>query len=273
MENENVTQSNDTFSGSNETTDTGSQEQVTDETQSNDEQVDSSQETATQEQLRKWKLKVYGEEKEYTEPEVLKLAQLGGAGQKAMEKAALLEKKQREFYGWLRSALEKDPMQVAEVITGRKFSRGTQGEQSQDFNQEEIDPRERQLAETRERLQSLEAKLESQEIEKERQAIESELTSAVSKYKELDNPFMKSYVKNEYRKVLKAGIEDLSIDDVAFYVAQEFKNQQSAKTKSVQQKFQEKQNRSPINTRPAGSTGGGDSQSGIEYARKLAGRT
>lgn len=268
MENENVNQSTDNFSGSTETTDTGSHEQTTDETQLNDEQVNS-QDTATQAEIKRWKLKVYGEEKEYTEPEVLKLAQLGGAGQKAMEKAALLEKKQKEFYGWLRSALEKDPYKVAEVITGRSFSRGTTEENFS--GQDETDPRARELSETRERLQSLEAKLESQEIEKERQAIETELTDAVSKYPELNNPFMKSYVKSEYRKVLKAGIEDLSIDDVAFYVAQEYKNQKAAQAKEAQKRFNEKKNRAPINTRPSAATGG-DEQSGIDYARKLAGR-
>lgn len=239
--------------------------QVDAETQSPD--ANNTALTATD--AKKWKLKVYGEEKEYSEPEVVKFAQLGAAGQKAMEKAALAEKKQREFYGWLRSAMETDPMQVYEIITGKKYQ-GTQAPQVTE--QGEVDQRDTQLRHYQERLHSLEAKLEAQEIEKERQAIESELDSAVSKYPELNNPFLKSYVKQEYRKVLKAGVEDMSIDDVAFYVAQEFKNQQVQKAQTIQNKFNEKTKQAPVMTKPTQSSGQGNKKMTLDDVKRLAGR-
>lgn len=223
--------------------------------------------TATQEQVRKWKLKVYGEEKEYTEPEVLKLAQLGGAGQKAMEKAAAIEKKQREFYGWLRGALEKDPHAVAEVITGKKF----QAQQAQSQEQEQTDPRDMKVSELESQVSSLMERLEAQDVEKERQLIEKELGDAVSKYPELDNTFLKSYVKQEYRKALQNGLEDLSIDDVAFYVAQQWKETQAKKVQTAQQKFEDTKQKAPVTTKPAQGSGAKKPMS-LEDVKKLAGR-
>lgn len=231
------------------------------ETQSN------TQEPATETpEEKKWRLKVYGEEKEYSEPEVLKFAQLGAAGQKAMEKAATIERKQKEFYGWLREALAKDPYAVAEVVTGQKFNRP-----STQMDEEQVDPAKSELAQYKERLQSLEAKLEREEIEKERQAIESELDTAVQKYPELSNPFMKSYVKQEYRKVLKSGIEDMSIEDVAFYVAQEYRNQQKDKAQTVQKNFETKKAAAPIMTKPAMASNKEKAMT-LDDVKKLAGR-
>ncbi len=240
------------------------------ETQSTDANT-GTQETATEQAERKYKLKVYGEEKEYSEAEVLKFAQLGSAGQKAMEKAALLEKKQREFYGWLREALAKDPDQVAEIVTGQKRVRQAQAQATEQGQEQTADPRDAELRQYQDRLQKLEAKLEQDEIEKERQAIESELDAAVKKYPELDNPFLKSYVKQEYRKVLKSGVEDMSMEDVAFYVAQEYRNQQAAKAQTVQKQFDNKKQAAPVMTKPAPSSSP-KKQMTLDDVKRLAGR-
>ena len=182
-----------------------------------------------------------------------------------MEKAATLERKQKEFYGWLRDALAKDPYAVAEVVTGQKYNRpSTQTDEEQANPQSE-------LAKYQERLQALEAKLEREEIEKERQAIESELDGAVQKYPELANPFMKSYVKQEYRKLLKQGVEDMSIEDVAFYVAQEYKNQQKDKALTVQKNFETKKAAAPIMTKPAMASSKEKAMT-LDEVKKLAGR-
>lgn len=248
--------------------DAASQDAPQEETTAQAQQTEA-QEAATAEQVRKWKLKVYGEEKEYTEPEVLKFAQLGAAGQKAMERAAAVEKKQREFIGWLREALEKDPYQVAEMVTGKKFQR-KMDEQAIE-SQEQIDPREVKVRELESQVSALMEKLEAQDVERERQAIEQELNDAVKKYPELDNPFLKSYVKQEYRKALINGLHDLTIDDVAFYTAQEWRRSQAEKTKVVQQKFEENKKTAPVVTKPAQGSGAGKPMT-LEDVKRLAGR-
>lgn len=254
-----------------EAQDTSNAPEVTDpSTQSSDEQANS--DTAA-EAVRKWKLKVYGEEKEYSEPEVIKFAQMGAAGQKAMEKAAGLEKKHREFYGWLKGAVEKDPIAAAEIILGRKLSSpGKQmNAQVEGDAQPEQDPLDLKLRERDDRIQKLEERLEREEIEKERKLIETELDDAVKKYPELDNQFLRSYVKSEYRKALKNGVDDLAIEDVAFFVQQQWKEEQAKKTQAVQKNFEEKKQKSPVITKPAQGSGNAKKMT-LDDVKKLAGR-
>lgn len=231
----------------------------------------STPDAATTEAERKWKLKVYGEEREYSEPELLKLAQLGGAGQQAMNKAALIEKKQREFYGWLQEALAKDPLQVAEIITGKKYQAAQQASPNGEA-QEQLDPRDLKIRELEEKYGTLAQRIEQEEVEKERQVIQQEITAAVKKYPELDSPYLQSYVKQEYRKALMNGVTDLSIEDVAFYVAQDVKNREAQKLKATQERFEEKKKQAPVVTAPGAASGKTKSMT-LDDVKRLAGRT
>jgi hypothetical protein len=220
---------------------------------------------------KRFKLKVNGEELDLTEPEVIKYAQLGKAGQRAMEKAAMVEKKQREMYGQLVKAAETDVFALYEVLTGKKhpYASGVAQQNGQQQNAQEMDPRDLKLREYEEKLTRIEQKIEGEEIEKERQAIETELSSAVKKYPELDSPYLKHFVKSEYRKALINGLE-LSLEDVAFYVAQDVKQQAAAKQKATVQKLEENKKRAPVITPPSG--GEAKKPMSLEDVKRLAGR-
>lgn len=220
---------------------------------------------------RKWKLKVNGEESEYSEAEVLKFAQLGKAGQRAMERAAATEKKHKELQSTLREAAEKDVFTLYQALTGKRHPLADQGAPKATPQQSgEIDPRDVQLREYEEKLSRIEQRLEKEDIERERQLVEQELGDAVKKYPELDSPYLKSYVKSEYRKALVNGL-DMSLEDVAFYVAQEHKQWNAQKQKATQQKLEANKQKAPVIAPPSD----GGSQKGpmtLDDVKRLAGR-
>jgi hypothetical protein len=225
------------------------------------------------EQQRKWKLKVNGEDLDLTEPEVLKYAQLGKAGQRAMEKAAALEKKHKELYAQLQQTAEKDPYLLYQVLTGKTHPKAmnaapqqatAQGDQSAD------DPRDIELREYKEKLSRIEQRLEQEDIERERKAVENELNDAVKKYPELDSPFLKSYVKSEYRKALLNNA-DMSLEDVAFLVAQEHKRYEAQRSKVTQQKLEANKQKAPVIAPPSGG-GTSKKEMTLEDVKRLAGR-
>lgn len=222
---------------------------------------------------RKWRLKVNGEELDLTEPEVLKYAQLGKAGQRAMEKAALLEKKQRETYSQLKEAAEKDVFTLYQILTGKVHPNASLAASQKTTAQgasEQFDPKDLQLREYEEKLSRIEQRLEQEDIERERQAVESELSDAVKKYPELDSPYLKSFVKSEYRKALLNGSEH-SLEDIAFLVAQDFKRYEQQKSKATQQKLEANRNKAPV-IAPASKGSASNKEMTLDDVKRLAGR-
>jgi hypothetical protein len=232
-------------------------------------QTDDAQQQAQETEEERYKIKVNGEELEVTKPELIKYAQLGKAGQRAMERAALAEKSQKQMYSQLIQAADKDIYALYEVLTGKKHPHATQFQNNGTQETAQVDPRDLELREYKERLSALEAARENEAVEKERVAIENELGEAVKKYPELDSPYMKHFVKSEYRKALMNGI-DLSLDDVAFYVSQDVKKSNAEKQKATVQKIEENKKRAPVITPPAG--GNGKKAMTLEDVKKLAGR-
>lgn len=202
---------------------------------------------------RKWKLKVNGEEEELDEPSVLKYAQLGKAGQRAMERAAATEKKHKELINSLRETAEKDPFLLYQALTGKRHPNALTAptKATVEGQGNEPDPRDMQLREYEEKLSRIEQRLEQEDIERERKAVEQELGDAIKKYPELDSPPLKAYVKSQYRAALVNGAE-MSIEDIAFLVAQEQKQWTAQKQKATQQKLEANKQKAPVITGPTG---------------------
>lgn len=229
-------------------------------------------------EAKRWKVKISGEELELSEPELIKYAQLGKSGQAAMKKAADLERKHRELYQSLVQAAEKDPYALAEVLTGKPRPH-SQVATSKTIAQQEpdsaADPRdqhlrtlEERLAASEQRAKELQDRFEQQDIERERQLVEQELNDAVKKFPDLDTKFLRAAVKSEYAKALKNGL-DMSLEDVAFYVAQEHKAEQAQRQKAVNQKLEENKKRAPVIAPPAG--GKEAKTATFDDAKRLAG--
>lgn len=223
---------------------------------------------ANEAEQKLYSIKVNGEEMQLSEPELIKYAQLGKAGQRAMEKAAMTEKKQREMYSQLVKAAETDVFALYEVLTGKKHPNAMQQHQAMQ-GQSDVDPKDLKLREYEEKLNRIEQRIEAEEIEKERQAVETELSDAVSKYPELDSPYLKHFVKSEYKKALVNGL-DLSLDDVAFYVAQDVKKSSQDKQRAIAGKMEDNKKRAPVIAPPPGAKV--EKPMSLEDVKRLAGR-
>lgn len=236
-----------------------------------DQTTETAQPTQSEPEARKWKLKVNGEEEELDEPTVLKYAQLGKAGQRAMERAAATEKKHKELISSLRETAEKDPFLLYQALTGKIHPKAGLGAQQATPDQSQAeDPRDAKLREYEEKFSRIEQRLEQEDIERERQAVEKELADAVKKYPELESPFLKSYVKSEYRKALVNGL-DTTLEDVAFLVAQENKQWIAKSQKATQEKLEANKQKAPVIAPP--STGGSQKKEmTLEDVKRLAGR-
>jgi hypothetical protein len=255
----------------NEVVDTANEIQadISTETPPTKESNEAAQHTPAETSDKRYAVKINGEEMQLTEPELIKYAQLGKAGQRAMEKAASLEKKQKELYGQLVQAAESDPYALYEVLTGKKHPHASTAQQPQAQGQE-LDPRDQKIKEYESKLAKIEQRLEQEDIAKEREAVESELTEAVKKYPVLDSPYLKHFVKAEYRKALINGL-DYTLEDVAFHVAQDYKAQEAQRVKATQQKLEENKKRAPVITAP-GVKGDGKKPMTLDDVKRLAGR-
>jgi hypothetical protein len=217
----------------------------------------------------KEKFKINGQEEEWDWDTTKRYAQLGKAGQQAMQKAAALEKKQKDLYAKMREAATQDPESFLEVITGQRRQQATQQQSTNADHQ--TDPRDLEFANTKQELAQIKQRLEHEDIERERVAIEKELGDAVGKYPEFNSKLFKTFVKQQYYQTLKSGMEDVTLEDIAFLAAQELREEQGQKQKTVTQKLEENKKRAPVIT-PPGSSSGHSKAMTLDDVKKLAGR-
>lgn len=260
-----VTQTMDTT----ESTDTGSESpEVTPEvTQSEapQEPTQSAEEQAIQAKL--WKLKINGQEEDVDEKTLVKYAQVGKAGYRAMERAAETEKKAKAAYQKMMEYAAKDPYGLIEMLNPQ-WKRPQSSGQS-DPQQQEVDPRDQRIADLESKLNPLLEHQEQAAIQAERQAIDKEYSDAVKDYQWKSDPFVKEKVFSLYRKYLNAD-QDVSLEDVAFYVDQEWKQYNRSKETALKTKVTESKKRAPISATPAGGAGTQTPKS-FDDIRKLAG--
>lgn len=213
----------------------------------------------------KEKFKIDGEEVELSWEETKKYAQLGKVGYKRMQEAAAVKKQVAENYKKLVSLAQTNPQGLIEILTGQKQS-AVNGQADRTERQSEERGYDQRDAE----IQELKQRIEARELMEERKAIDSELSTAVSKYPELNSEIYREYVKSQYTKALRRG-EDIEIEDVAFMVSQSIKDQQAKALKTKQQKIKERRDRSPITTPPGFKSQGSD-ELDLDMVKKLAGR-
>lgn len=220
----------------------------------------------------KEKFKINGQEEEWDWETTKRYAQLGKAGQRAMQERAELERKQKDFFARLIQGLEQDPAATFEALTGKKapFASQRMAEATAPEGQE-ANPVELRLRQTEERLQSLLQQQEMAAIEKERQLIEQELEESSKKFPEISTPWLKSYVKQQYRALLQQGITDMTIEDVSFLVAEEVKKQNAERQAALVQKVDENKKKSVV-IAPKGTGQEGKKPMTLDDVKRLAGR-
>lgn len=265
----------------NDVTDTSASESEIQETsspvtaQADDQQVEESQpEVFVPFKSGKEKFKVNGAEVEWDWDTTKRYAQIGNAGYKAMEKAKALEKKQADTYQQLMDLATRDPEGLIRIFNPQwngsaKQAQQIQAGQPQDQS-EANDPRDHKIRELEQRYQSVAEKLEAQEIAKERSMIESEIQSAVKQFPILGDEMHQEFLKFQYAKALKQGL-DVTMEDVAFHVAQKLEATRQAKNQQIKQRIEEKRKKAPV-VGTAAPEGTGKKTMSLEDVKRLAGR-
>ncbi len=221
----------------------------------------------------KEKFKINGQEEEWDWETTRRYAQLGKAGQRAMQEKAESERKQKDFFAKLVQGLEQDPAATYEALTGKKPSFSVQRAQAAAGQEtsESLNPLELRLQQTEERLQNLLQQQESASVAQERQLVEKELSDAATKFPEISTPWLKSYVKQQYKALLQQGVYDMSIEDVAFMVSQDVQKQNAEKQKNLVQQVDKNKERAVVSA-PRGTGQESKKPMSLDDVKRLAGR-
>jgi hypothetical protein len=267
--------------------DTGGSEATSIETPAATPEAQSAADTTTQPQAApkyvpfaqgKEKFKIHDRELEWDWDTTKRYAQKGYAGMQALERAAQTEKAAKDAYNQLLKAAESDPEGLLEVLNPKykrkqaQAAAGVSPTQTQGGAHEtDQDPRDLKIQELEQKYQSINEVLESQKIAEERKAIATELDEAVKQFPVLDDPIYREHVKAQYRRHLQNGI-DVSIEDVAFHVAQQLEERKIQSTKAQKASLDEKRRSAPVTPAGAGSSAGDGKPMTREEVMRLAGR-
>lgn len=224
----------------------------------------------------KEKFKVNGEEHEWDWDTTKRYAQLGRSGQLAMERAAQTEEKAKTAYQKLMKAAQDDPEGLIRVLNpnyqgSRSKTSAQQDAGDVDGNTE--DPRDRRIAQLEKDVAKFSGHFESQEVNQARQEIDAELDASAKQFPIMTNDVYRQYVKSEYRRYLESGITDISIEDIAFSVQQKAKEEKLANDtkRKASLDIKRKNSTSPSISGSSGSSDRKEGESGIDFAKRVAG--
>lgn len=227
----------------------------------------------------KEKFKVNGQEFEWDWETTKRYAQLGRSGQLALERAAQTEKNAKRAYAELVQQAKADPEglirifnptwqpsnRAAQSMPPQGYGQGEQAESAQDF-----DPKEAMIRELEQKLSSVESRLEKQDLDQERKVIETELENAVKAFPVLDNEIHREYVKAQYARHLKNGLDNITIEDVAFHVSQQVQEMKEKEMKARKARLDDNRRRAPVSSVP-GDVGKEAQPSSFDDVRRIAG--
>jgi len=223
----------------------------------------------------KEKFKVGGKEFEWDWETTKRYAQIGRNGQLAMEKAANVEKKAAATYQQLLKAAQEDPEGLIAILNP-KYQKGQASAPAQGSATDEIsdDPRDLRIKQLEAQVQKFSGYLESQEVEQAKKEIDAEFEEASKKFPILKNEVNKAYVRSEYRRYLNEGITDISIEDLAFSLNQKIQEEKQNESLEKKKRLEEQRKKAPVGSLPgsSGTTDRRENESGIDYAKRLAGR-
>jgi hypothetical protein len=221
----------------------------------------------------KEKFKINGKEVELGWDEVRKYASLGSSAYQKMQEAAEIKKRAETAYTQLLDLAQRDPEGLLKALNPHWNAQPGKPSQAKGLqnSDQDLDPKDLKIQELERRLNETSSFIEQQQIEAERKAITQEITDAESKYPEIKgNKFAINFIKSEYRRALQSGL-DLSIDDVAFQVAQELKDQRMKDTQEKQKRLEQKRKNAPVQTVASGVESS-EKPMTLDEVKRLAGR-
>lgn len=136
-----------------------------------------------------FKIKVGGEELQLKREEMIRLAQMGKAGQKAMQEKAELQKSMGAFI----EALKANPELVLREDLGLDVTKLAQEVLSRQLEEESLDPREKELRDLKAQLERINKEKEEEKTNRENQEFEQE----VARYEqELETQVQEAFESN-----------------------------------------------------------------------------
>lgn len=222
----------------------------------------------------KEKFSIDGEDVEMDWEEAKKSIQLAKASYKRFEEANGIQKSAKESYQKMMELARTNPEGLLRVLNPN-WQSGTpsaqaQGTQQEQRNTEQAQPWQNELEKLRGENDEFKQKFESLELERERSALNTEFQAVESKYPIFKDKLANNYLKTEYRKALRSGM-DVSLDDVAFYVNQDIQASKTAQVQSTQQRIEQKRTQAPVSSRPADSAGKKTAPESFEEVRRRLG--
>ena len=202
----------------------------------------------------KEKFTIDGEEVEMDWQEVKKSVQLARSSYRRFEDAKKLESTAQTVLTKMKELAHSNPEGLIRTLNpnwqpGSPAQQGEAQHQAQ-RPQEEDNPWQRKYEESEQRYKGLEQRFEEMDIAAERATLHKEFASVTTQYPVFEDKAALVYLKSEYAKSLKAGM-DVSLEDTAFYVHRELAEQKSRQIQSQKQKVEQRRDRAPVSGRPA----------------------
>ena len=221
----------------------------------------------------KEKFTIDGEEIEMDWEETKKSVQLARSSYKRFEDAKKLETTAQGVMTRMKELAQTNPEGLIRTLNpnwqpGSSAPSAT-AQHNDQRTQTEDNPWQRKFEESEERYKGLEDRFEEMDMQTERVKLQEEFTATQAKYPIFNDKASMVYLKAEYAKSLRAGME-LGLDDVAFYVHQELSESRSKQIQSQKQRVEQRREKAPVSSRPAArsaSTGGEESFDSLK--RKL----
>lgn len=224
----------------------------------------------------KEKFVIQGQEVEADWETVKREYQLATVSRKKMEEAASIRKKADEALQHLYRAASEDPIALIRLLNP-KFQLPQMGTAENSVNPEQeaasqngkrpVDPKIQELESKLSKYDEYFQRMETQETLK---VINQEMDEAVDKFPVLKGKYERELLKLEYRKALDQGL-DLSIEDVAFYLARDIEQERNQVKQAEIQKQQENKRKAPVSARPAAASEKKGFES-IDDVKRLIGR-
>lgn len=271
MDTENMSESTDTVVDTNVDTSAQTLTDTPAAIETTTQQTEETNEVLSPFKSGKEKFVVNGKEVEWDWETAKRYAQKGYAGMEAFQKAAAVEKKNQELYKQLYDLASNDPEGLVRIFNPQYKSHANSAQAGSEQTQNQApDPFEQRLtAELEKHITPLKQRLEAYEIAEERKAIQTEMDAAVKQYPELSDEINQEYLKQQYKRALQNGM-NVTIDDVAFYVAQKIKERDTAKMSMVKTKIEQKRKDAPVQVTETSQSTGKKSMS-FDDVKRMAG--
>lgn len=204
--------------------------------------IENTQQTHVPFSKGKEKFVVNGKEVEWDFETAKRYAQKGYSGMEAFQKAAEVERKNKELYRQLYSLAQSNPDELVRIFNPKYQPHAS----AQVDNTKEVDPFEQRLdMELQRRLAPLQQKLEQYEIDQERKLIQTEIESATKIFPILNDEFNVKLLKAEYKSALQQGL-DVTIEDVAFYLSQKLQEREAERMNQTKTRIEQKRKDAPV---------------------------